>query len=127
MTDRDVFEYALLRVVPRVERGECFNAGVVVYCRAKSFVAARTHLDEGKLRALDPGADVVGVRAALHAVEGVCLGGEDAGQASGDDAGRRFRWLIAPRSTVVQPGPVHTGLTADPEGEVDRLLDLLVR
>ncbi|MGW2015300.1 DUF3037 domain-containing protein [Streptomyces sp. NPDC001927] len=127
MTDRDVFEYALLRVVPRVERGECFNAGVVVYCRAKSFVAARTHLDEGKLRALDPGADVVGVRAALHAVEGVCLGGEDAGQASRDDAGRRFRWLIAPRSTVVQPGPVHTGLTLDPEGEVDRLLDLLVR
>ncbi|MEU4269601.1 DUF3037 domain-containing protein [Streptomyces sp. NPDC026092] len=127
MTDRDVFEYALLRVVPRVERGECFNAGVVVYCRAKSFVAARTHLDEGKLRALDPGADVVGVRAALHAVEGICLGGEDAGQASRDDAGRRFRWLIAPRSTVVQPGPVHTGLTLDPEGEVDRLLDLLVR
>ncbi|MFD3944688.1 DUF3037 domain-containing protein [Streptomyces sp. NPDC058579] len=127
MTDRDVFEYALLRVVPRVERGEFFNAGVVVYCRAKSFVAARTHLDEGKLRALDPGADVVGVRAALHAVEGVCLGGEDAGQASRDDAGRRFRWLIAPRSTVVQPGPVHTGLTVDPEVEVDRLLDLLVR
>lgn len=127
MTDRDVFEYALLRVVPRVERGEFFNAGVVVYCRAKSYVAARTHLDETKLRALDPGADVVGVRAALHAVEGVCLGGADAGQAARDDAGRRFRWLIAPRSTVVQPGPVHTGLTADPEGEVDRLLDLLVR
>ncbi|MFB7369901.1 DUF3037 domain-containing protein [Streptomyces sp. NPDC056222] len=127
MTDRDVFEYALLRVVPRVERGEFFNAGVVVYCRAKSFVAARIHLDEAKLRVLDPGADVTGVRAALHAVEGVCRGGEDAGQAARDDAGRRFRWLIAPRSTVVQPGPVHTGLTADPEGEVERLLDLLVR
>ena len=127
MTDRDVYEYALLRVVPRVERGECFNAGVVVYCRARSYVAARTHLDEARLRALDPTADVTGVRAALHAVEGVCLGGEDAGQASGDDAGRRFRWLIAPRSTVVQPGPVHTGLTADPEAEIERLLDLLVR
>lgn len=127
MTDRDVFEYALLRVVPRVERGECFNAGVIVYCRARSFVAARTHLDEAKLAALDPGADVVGVRAALHAVEGVCQGGEDAGQAAGDDAGRRFRWLIAPRSTVVQPGPVHTGLTVDPQAEVERLLDLMVR
>ncbi|MFF9199480.1 DUF3037 domain-containing protein [Streptomyces sp. NPDC014779] len=127
MTDRDVFEYALLRVVPRVERGECFNAGVVVYCRARSFVAARTHLDEAKLAALDPGADATGVRAALHAVEGVCTGGEAAGQASRDDAGRRFRWLIAPRSTVVQPGPVHTGLTADPEAEVERLFDLLVR
>ncbi|MFF6882723.1 DUF3037 domain-containing protein [Streptomyces sp. NPDC012421] len=127
MTDRDVFEYALLRVVPRVERGECFNAGVVVYCRARSFVAARTHLDEAKLAALDPAADVTGVRAALRAVEGVCLGGHAAGQASGDDAGRRFRWLIAPRSTVVQPGPVHTGLTGDPEAEVERLLELLVR
>ncbi|ALC24526.1 DUF3037 domain-containing protein [Streptomyces pristinaespiralis] len=127
MNDRDVFEYALLRVVPRVERGECFNAGVVVYCRARTFVAARTHLDEAKLRALDPAADVTGVRAALHAVEGVCRGGDDAGQAARDDAGRRFRWLIAPRSTVVQPGPVHTGLTADPAAEVERLLDLLVR
>ncbi|ALC31048.1 DUF3037 domain-containing protein [Streptomyces bacillaris] len=127
MTRRDVFEYALLRVVPRVERGECFNAGVIVYCRAHSFVAARTHLDEAKLRALDPDADVVGVRAALRAVEGVCGGGEGAGQAAGDDPGRRFRWLIAPRSTVVQPGAVHSGLTTDPAGEVERLLDLLVR
>ncbi|RFU85350.1 DUF3037 domain-containing protein [Streptomyces triticagri] len=127
MSERDVFEYAVLRVVPRVERGEQFNAGVVVYCRAKSFVAARTHLDETKLKALDPQADVVGVRAALRAIEGICCGGDSAGQAAGDDAGRRFRWLIAPRSTVVQPGPVHTGLTADPAAEVGRLLDLLVR
>lgn len=127
MSERDVFEYALLRVVPRVERGECFNAGVLVYCRAKSFVAVRTHLDEGKLLALDPDADVTGVRAALRAVEGVCSGGEEAGQAARDDAGRRFRWLVAPRSTVVQPGPVHTGLTADPESEVERLVELLVR
>ncbi|MEU6996289.1 DUF3037 domain-containing protein [Streptomyces sp. NPDC046465] len=127
MSERDVFEYALVRVVPRVERGEQFNAGVVVYCRAKSFVAARTHLDEAKLLALDQAADVPGIRAALGAVERICEGGAAAGQAERDDAGRRFRWLIAPRSTVVQPGPVHTGLTADPEAEVDRLLGLLVR
>ncbi|AJP00995.1 DUF3037 domain-containing protein [Streptomyces leeuwenhoekii] len=127
MTDRHVFEYALLRVVPRVERGECINAGVLVYCRAKAFVAARTHLDEARLLALDPGADVPGVRAALRAAEGVCAGGAAAGQAAGDDAGRRFRWLVAPRSTIVQPGPVHTGLTADPAAEADRLLELLVR
>ncbi|MFD9790160.1 DUF3037 domain-containing protein [Streptomyces sp. NPDC059070] len=127
MNDRNVFEYALLRVVPRVERGEFFNAGVVLYCRAESFVVARTHLDETKLAALDPRADVVGVRAALRAVEGVCSGGPAAGQAAGDDAGRRFRWLIAPRSTVVQPGPVHTGLTRDPAAEAERLLDVLVR
>lgn len=125
--DRDVFEYALLRVVPRVERGECINAGVIVYSRARGYVGARTHLDEARLLALDPGADVSGVRAALEAVEKVCAGGDGAGQAARDDAGRRFRWLIAPRSTVVRPGPVHTGLTADPAAETERLLDLLVR
>lgn len=124
---RTVFEYAVLRVVPRVERGELINAGVVVYCRARSYVAALIHLDEDRLRALDPSADVAGVHAALHAVQGVCRGGADAGQAAGDDAGRRFRWIVAPRSTVVQPGPVHTGLTADPEAETERLLRLLVR
>lgn len=124
---RDVFEYALVRVVPRVERGEQFNAGVILYCRARSFVAARTHLDETRLRALDPAADVEGIRAALGAVERICAGGAAAGQAERDEAGRRFRWLIAPRSTVVQPGPVHTGLTADPGADLDRLLDLLVR
>ncbi|MFG3201447.1 DUF3037 domain-containing protein [Streptomyces sp. NPDC048192] len=125
--DRDVFEYALIRVVPRVERGECVNAGVVVYCRAKAYVGARTHLDEARLLALDPHADVAGLRAALDAMERHCAGGEEAGQAAGDDAGRRFRWLIAPRSTIVQPGPVHTGLTTDPAAETERLLDLLVR
>lgn len=127
VTSRDVFEYALVRVVPRVERGERINAGVLLYCRARSFVAARIHLDEDRLRCLDPKADVVAVRAALNAVRCVCEGGEQAGQAAGDDAGRRFRWLTAPRSTVVQPGPIHTGLTSDPAAEVDRLLDLLVR
>lgn len=127
MSGRNVFEYAVLRVVPRVERGECINAGVLVYCRAESFVGVRTHLDETRLLALDPDVDLTGVRAALRAVEGVCAGGEAAGQAAGDDAGRRFRWLIAPRSTVVQPGPVHTGLTTDAAAEAERLLDLLVR
>ncbi|WP_309095904.1 DUF3037 domain-containing protein [Streptomyces sp.] len=125
--ERQVYEYALLRVVPRVERGECVNAGVLVYCRAAAYVGARTHLDEARLLALDPRADVAGVRAALRAVEGVCAGGTAAGQAAADDPGRRFRWLVAPRSTIVQPGPVHTGLTADPAAETDRLLDLLVR
>ncbi|MGK5693753.1 DUF3037 domain-containing protein [Streptomyces sp. URMC 128] len=125
--DRQIYEYAVLRVVPRVERGECINAGVLVYCRAESYLGARIHLDEARLLALDPRADVAGVRAALRAVEGVCAGGTAAGQASSDDPGRRFRWLVAPRSTIVQPGPVHTGLTTDPAAETGRLLDLLVR
>jgi hypothetical protein len=125
--ERDVFEYALVRVVPSIERGEQINAGVLVYCRAKSFVAARVHLDEARLRCLDADVDVDGVRAALRGYEGICAGGEHAGQAADDDPGRRFRWLTAPRSTIVQPGPIHTGLTRDPQAEVDRLLDLLVR
>ncbi|MEU6537216.1 DUF3037 domain-containing protein [Streptomyces sp. NPDC047000] len=125
--DRDVFEYALLRVVPRVERGERINAGVLVYCRARSYLGARTHLDATRLLALDPDADTAGIRAALTAVENICAGGDAAGQARHDDAGRRFRWLVAPRSTVVQPGPVHTGLTTDPAAETERLLALLVR
>ena len=124
---REVFAYALLRVVPRVERGEAINAGVVLYCRARSFVVCRTHLDEQRLRALDPEVDLEGVHAALRAAEGVCHGGDAAGQAAGEAPGARFRWLVAPRSTVVQPGPVHTGLTSDPEAEADRLLELLVR
>ncbi len=127
MSGRDVFEYALVRVVPRIERGEMINAGVLVYCRAKGYVGARVYLDETRLRCLDPEVDVEGVRAALHGYTGVCSGGTDAGQAAGDDPGRRFRWLTAPRSTIVQPGPIHTGLTADPGAEVDRLLELLVR
>ncbi|MEU8293893.1 DUF3037 domain-containing protein [Streptomyces pseudogriseolus] len=127
MSDLHVYEYALLHVVPRIERGERINAGVLVYCRPLSYVGARTHLDEARLLALDPAADVPGVRAALRAVEGACAGGDAAGQAAQDDPGRRFRWLIAPRSTIVQPGPVHTGLTADPAAETERLLDLLVR
>jgi hypothetical protein len=126
MSGRDVFEYALLRVVPRIERGEMINAGVLVYCRAQTYVGARVHLDEGRLRCLDPQVDVEGVRAALRGYEGICEGGEHAGQAAGEDPGRRFRWLTAPRSTIVQPGPVHTGLTAQADKEADRLLRLLV-
>lgn len=124
---RDVFEYALLRVVPRLERGERVNAGVIVYCQARSFLAARCALDVGRLRCLDADVDVPGVDRALQAVEATCRGGAEAGAARGEAAGRRFRWLTAPRSTIVQPGPIHTGLTVDPEGEVERLVGLLVR
>ncbi|GGM49645.1 hypothetical protein GCM10012275_20690 [Longimycelium tulufanense] len=126
--ERDPFEYALIRVVPRVERGEQINAGVLLYCQARDFLGARVHLDETRLRALDPSADVAAMRAALRAWEMTCLGGEDAGPAGAQmSLGQRFRWLTAPRSTVIQAGPVHTGLTDDPEADLDRLLDRLVR
>ncbi|WP_279433593.1 DUF3037 domain-containing protein [Actinomadura sp. KC345] len=122
-----VFEYAALRVVPRVERGEVMNVGVVVYCRALDYLGCRTHLDERRLLALDPSLDLDGVRSALTAVDAVCCGGEHAGQAAQETPGARFRWLTAPRSTIVQPGPVHAGLTDDPKSEPDRLLNLLVK
>ncbi|GLZ04489.1 hypothetical protein Acsp03_19550 [Actinomadura sp. NBRC 104412] len=124
--DRHVFEYAALRVVPRVERGEAMNVGVVVYCQALDFLGCRSHMDESRLLALDPALDLDGVRSALRAVDALCCGGEQAGQAAGESQGSRFRWLTAPRSTIVQPGPVHAGLTADPKAELDRLLGLLV-
>ena len=125
MTARVPFEYAVLRVVPRVERGEAINAGVLVYCRDRDFLGARVALEVERLRALDPSADVAAIRAALAAAADTC-GTEGTGPAAAEEIGRRFRWLTAPRSTVVQPGPVHTGLTADPAAEPDRLLALLV-
>lgn len=125
MSARVPFEYAVLRVVPRVERGESINAGVVVYSRDQDFLGARVHLDVARLQALDPGADVPAIRAALAAAADMC-GPSGTGPAAGVQIGQRFRWLTAPRSTVVQPGPVHTGLTADAATELDRLLVLLV-
>jgi hypothetical protein len=124
---RNVFEYAALRVVPRVERGESMNVGVIVYCQARDFLGCRVHVDPERLQALDPRLDLDGVRSGLAAVQCACEGGEHAGQAAGESPGRRFRWLTAPRSTVIQSGPVHAGLTADPAAELDRLLDALVR
>ena len=119
----EVFEYALIRVVPRVERGEAINAGVIVYSQQHRYLCARIELDSGRLRALDPGVDLEAVRTALDAFGKACTEGPLAGRPLGE----RFRWLTAPRSTVVQPGPVHTGLTADPAAELDHLFDTLVR
>jgi hypothetical protein len=122
---RHAFEYAVVRVVPRVERGESMNVGVIVYCRTLDYLGARVHLDADRLRALDRTADVDAVAAALEALTDTCAA-DGEGPAAGEEIGRRFRWLTAPRSTVVQPGPVHTGLTEDPAAEADRLLQLLV-
>jgi Protein of unknown function (DUF3037) len=130
-TELEAFEYAVLRVIPRVDRGEAMNAGIVLYCRPRRYLGARLALDADVLRALDPEADVAGVQRALAAMAQVCggAGGSGAGSsgpAGGQDIGRRFRWLTAPRSTVVQAGPVHTGLTRDPDAEIDGLLRALV-
>lgn len=117
--ERHLYEYAVLRVVPRVERGELINAGVIVYCRPLEYLGSRVLLDRVRLAALDPDLDPEPVERALAAAADCALRGDD-------DLGRRFRWLTAPRSTVVQPGPVHTGLTHDPIAETERLFSLLV-
>ena len=119
----EVFEYALIRIVPRVERGEVINAGVIVYSQQYRYLCARIELDEDRLRALDPSVDAEPVRTALTAFSKACSEGPLAGRPLGE----RFRWLTAPRSTIVQPGPVHTGLTTDPAAELDHLFDTLVR
>ena len=121
------YEWAVLRVVPRVERGEFVNAGVLVYCHALGFLAAAVELDEARALALDPGLDLGAVRRHLGAVPDLCAGSPAGGAGAGRPPGERFRWLTAPRSTVVQTSPVHTGLSADPAAELDRLLDVLVR
>ncbi len=125
--ERLVFEYAILRVVPHAERGECLNVGVLVYCQAADLLVAATHVDDGRIFALAPGLDLDAVRAALDGVSRVCAGGDDAGPAASSSQGQRFRWLTSPRSTIVRTGPAHAGLTHDPAGEAERLLDLLVR
>ncbi len=120
------FEYALLRVVPRPERGEFVNAGVVLYCPALRFLGARVHLDPERLRALDPKLDPEAVLAHLEAVRTVCAGGQGAGPIGLLPPGERFGWLVAPRSTVVQPSPVHTGLADDPEKALEHFVRVMV-
>jgi hypothetical protein len=121
------FGYVLLRVVPRVERGEFINAGVVLYCQEARFLDARVHLDPDRLCNLDPRLDPEAVRAHLEAARRVCAGGPGAGPIGLLPPVQRFGWLVAPRSTVVQPGPVHTGLAEDPQQALDHLLRTMVQ
>jgi hypothetical protein len=117
------FDYAVIRVVPRVERQEFVNAGVVVYCPEKRYLAARIHLDEQRLRALWPDADVDVARAHLDAIALICAGDAAGGPIAQLSQRERFHWLSAPRSTMIQPSPVHTGVC----GETGELLDRLAR
>jgi hypothetical protein len=124
--DADPFQYTVLRVVPSVERGECLNAGVVLFCRTRGFLGARVGLDERALRALHPGADPAPLRDHLEALAGVAAGDPAAGPLAALPASERFHWLAAPSSTAVQPGPVHTGLSDDPAATLADLFARLV-
>lgn len=123
----DPFEYAVIRVVPRVEREEFMNAGVILFCRPRKFLEARIELDEERLARFAPWAEVAGVREHLAAIPLICAGGPEAGPIGLLSQAERFHWLVAPRSTVIQPSPVHAGRTADPGRELEKLAVELVR
>jgi len=121
------YDYAIVRVVPRVDRGERINAGVILSCADSDFLEARIELDETALLAIDPGVDLDAVRTNLAAIMAICRGGAEGGPIGRLPARGRFRWLVAPRSTMIQPSAVHTGRTADPPACLERLMDRLVR
>jgi hypothetical protein len=120
------FSYAVYRVVPRVERGERLNVGVVVFCRPLEYLAARTHLDVQRLTALWPELDSETVRPHLRAIERIAAGDPAAGEIARLDSTARFHWLVSPSSTIIQPSAVHTGLCDDPASQLDRLFEALV-
>ena len=120
------FSYAVYRVVPRVERGERLNVGVVVFCRPLEYLAARTHLDVQRLTALWPELDSETVRPHLQAIERIAAGDPAAGEIARLDSTARFHWLVSPSSTIIQPSAVHTGLCDDPASQLDRLFEALV-
>jgi hypothetical protein len=120
------YAYALLRVVPDVERGEAVNAAVVLFARRAGFLGLRADLDEGRLRALAPGCDVAAVREHLALLQAIADGAPEGGALAALPASERFGWLAAPSSTMVQPGPIHTGLTGDPAATLERLAARLV-
>lgn len=121
------YDYAIVRVVPHVERGEFVNTGVIVACASQGFLKAWVELDEARVRALDDTIDLEAIRAALQAIPALCAGGDAAGPIGRLSLRERFDWLVAPRSTSIQVSPVHVGRSADLDAELQRLMDKMVR
>lgn len=127
MSEPSSFDYAIIRVVPRVERGERINAGAILYCRARDFLAARIELDRARLKALDPSIDLALVNSHLESLRRICEGGLEAGPIGQLSQAERFHWLVAPRSTVIQISNAHTGLCCDPRDALENLIRNLVK
>ena len=121
------YDYAIVRVVPRVERGERMNVGVILSCPDLEFLDARIEIDEARLLALDPHVDLELMRANLATIPAVCRGGAEAGPIGALPQRGRFRWLVSPRSTIIQPSSVHTGRTSDPAACLEHLMQTVVR
>ena len=126
MPDKFRYDYAVVRVVPKVDREEFINAGVILSCPDLSFLEARIKLDESRLLALDPNVDLDQIRKHLASIPTICRGGDDAGSIGQLPQRRRFEWLVAPRSTVIQTSPVHTGRCGDPAAALDHLVATMV-
>ena len=127
MRDLRTYDYAIVRVVPRVDRGEFVNAGIILSCDVERILQASIELDEAVLLALDPGVDLDLVRSSLAAIPAICAGGADAGALGQLSARERFHWLVSPKSTIVQTSPVHTGQCHDLGTVIDHLMDKMVR
>ncbi len=127
MSAEMTYDYVIVRVMPRVERGEQINVGVILSCVDSDVLEARIELDDARLLALDPAIDLDAVRAAVATIPLICAGGAAAGEIGELPARGRFRWLASPRSTMIQTSPVHTGRTTDPQATLARLFDTLVR
>jgi hypothetical protein len=123
---RHPFAYAIVRVVPRVDRGEAMNVGIVLLCRTQRFLGARIALDEARLRALDASCDPADVWPHLEAIERIAAGDPTGGPIALLSQAERYHWLVAPSSTIIQPSEAHTGLTADPAATLDHLFHALV-
>jgi len=121
------FDYAIIRVVPRVERGELVNAGVILFCLERDFLQARVEVNEARLRALWPEIDLELVRQHLEAIPKICAGSPEAGPIARLSLRERFHWLVAPRSTMIQVSPVHSGLCETPERALDELFGQTVQ
>lgn len=127
MRDHCSYDYAVIRVVPRVDREEFINVGVIVSCPARDFLEARIELDESRLLHFDPTLDVAAIRAHLASIPRICAGGPDSGPIGRLSARERFHWLVAPRSTIIQTSRVHSGRCNEPGPVSERLLDQMVR
>ncbi len=123
---RSLFQYAIVRVVPRVERGESMNVGVVLLCRPRRYLGARVRLDGRRLAAFAPDLDPGVLRPHLEAIERIAAGDPSAGPIAALGIAERFHWLVAPSSTIIQPSEVHTGLCQDPAAELEHLMATLV-
>ena len=127
MHDLRTYDYAIVRVVPRVERGEFVNVGIILSCDIERTLLARIEVDERALLALHSGVDIELVRGALASIPAICAGAEDAGPIAKLSARERFHWLVSPRSTIVQTSPVHSGQCSDLQTALEHLMNRMIR